>query len=269
MVKKLVLIVALGITLSANINTKVQNLLGVETYNTHQNLINFIFSQKSAYYTNGQLNYTLVTQKLQDNNLLKLNFPSTTYINVNFILKGEEKKALFILKDILKSLGHYYYFTQEANHNENDLFWSIKLKTDVAINPLRLSQSLDKANSKILNIIKEGSSNYTYVIDFTNSELAKVEDLKFNSQITLKKPFRPYMINVANATSINIDSHIGNRWHPNITFYDNSMNILEVVKEDSFKKSFKVDVPVDTSYIKIDDLYSLSNLKRGISITKE
>ena len=269
MIRNLVLILVLGITLNANINTKVKNLLGYSTYNTHKNLINFIFSQKSAYYKNGQLDYTLVTQKLSNNNLLKLKLPTTKYININFKLIGKEKKSLFIIKDILKSLGHYYYFTKEANFTENELFWSIKLKTDVAINPLRLSQSLDKTNSKILDIIKEGSSDYTYVIDFTNSKLAKVEDLKINSQVTLKKPFRAYMLSVDNATSLNITSHVGNRWHPNITFYDENMNILELVKENSLKKSFKVDVPVDTSYVKIDDLYSLANLRRGISITKE
>lgn len=269
MIKKLVLIIALSITLSANLDMKIENLLGSNTYNTHKNLINFIFSKKSDYYQNGKLNYTLVTQKLSNNNLLKLKYSSTKYIDIEFKLIGEQKKSLLIVKDILKSLGHYYYFTQEAKYEKNKLLWKIKLKTDVAINPLRLSQSLDKTNSKILNIIKEGSSKFTYVIDFTNSKLAKVEDLTINNDVILKKPIKPYMISIANASTLNIESHTGNRWHPNITFYDNNMNIIEIIKENSQKRSFKVDVPTDTSYIKIDDLYSLTNLRRGISITKE
>lgn len=103
MVKKLILILACSVALYANLNVKIENLIGKQAYTTHQNLINFIFANQQAYYlANGEVNYTLVSQKLQDNNLLKLKFPSTQYINITFRFTGEPKKTTFNFKRCIK-----------------------------------------------------------------------------------------------------------------------------------------------------------------------
>lgn len=268
MVKKLILIIACSVALSANLNVNIKNIIGPSQYNTHKNLINYIFKNKSAYYTNGQVNYLLLTDKLQNNGLLKLKYPSTKYIDVTFEFTNNPKKSLSALKEILKSLGHYYYFTQDTKFDES-FIWSIKLKTEAAISPLALSKALAKANCKITDIRKEGSNEWYYSINSNNIQVYKAKDLITNTELSLKKSLKPYMLKVSNANAINITSNSGNRWHPSVIFYDNELEIIEVFKEDSLQKSLRLDVPIDTKYIKIDDLYSLSNLRRGISITKE
>lgn len=270
MVKKLILIIACSLALNANLNTKIENILGSSEYQTHQNLINFLFANQSTYYfADGEVNYSLVSTTLQNNGLLKLKYPSTQNIDITFNIIGEQKKSLSILKDVLKSLGHYYYFTQEAKYENNNFIWSIKLKTEAAINPLKLSKALALRKSKITNIIREGSYKWSYDINFQSSEIYRAKDLVVNNQLTLKKSQKPYILKIENANAINITSKPGNSWHPNVVFYDNELNIIEIVKENSLQKSLRLDVPIDTKYIKIDDLYSLSNLRRGISITKE
>lgn len=268
MIKKLILIIACSVALNANLNVNIKNIIGPSAYNTHKNLINYIFKNKNAYYTNGQVNYVLLTDKLQNNGLLKLAYKSTNYVNVTFEINENPKKSLKILKDILKSLGHYYYFTQEATFDGN-FTWSIKLKTEAAISPLALSKALALRKCRVSDIRKEGSFNWHYSINTSNCQIYKAKDLITNNELSLKKSFKPYMIKVANINAININSNGGNRWHPNVVFYDNDLNIIEVFKENSLQKSLRLDVPIDTKYIKIDDLYSLSNLRRGISITKE
>ena len=89
------------------------------------------------------------------------------------------------------------------------------------------------------------------------------------NQLSLKKPLKPYIIQVGNISSITINSNAGNSWYPNVIFYDNDFKIIEVVEKESLHKSLKLDVPNNTKYIKIDDFYSLANLKRGLNITKE
>lgn len=268
MMKKLILLIACSVVLNANLNVKIENIIGSDSYYTHKNLINYIFSNKSAYYTNGVVNYPLLTEKLQSNGLLKLKYSSSQYIDVRFEFTGQPKKSLIILKDILKSLGHYYYFTQEASF-EDKFVWSIKLKTEAAISPLALSQALAKRDCRVTDIRKEGSYTWHYSIDSNNSQIFKSKDLITNNELSLRKPTKPYMIKIANANAINIQSQSGNRWHPNVVFYDNDLKIIEIYKDDNLQKNLRLDVPTDTKYIKIDDLYSLSNLRRGISITKE
>ena len=87
--------------------------------------------------------------------------------------------------------------------------------------------------------------------------------------LSLRKSIKPYIIKVSNISKININSNVGNSWYPNIVFYDEDFNVIEIYEEDSLHKSLGLSVPNNTKYIKIDDLYSLANIKRGINITKE
>lgn len=267
MIRSLILITVFSVVLNASLNTKIQNILGYSAYNKHKNLINHIFKNQSSYYNNGQVNYTALTQKLQSNGLLKLRLGSTRFINVTFTFNSNPKESIFILKNILRSLGHYYYFTTQTVKSGNSLKWSIKLKTAAAINPLRLSQALQQRNCRIVDIRKEGSYNWNYAINSSNASIYKAKDL--SSSISLKKPQKPYLLKVSNAQAINITSRSGNNWHPKVVFYDDTLNILEVFTEDSLQSSLRLEVPSDTKYIKIDDIYTLANLKRGLNITKE
>ena len=268
MIKKLILIITCTIALNANVNTEIRDILGPSAYNTHKNLINYIF-KGSSYSNNGQVNYLALTSKLQANGLLKLKYGSTKYIDVSFKISDTPKKSLLILKDALKSLGHYYYLVQDAKYDKNSFIWNIKLKTEAAINPLRLAKALAKNNCQVSYIKREGAYSWRYSINSDNSNIYKAKDLTTNNQLSLKKPLRPYLLKVSNANSLNITSNRGNRWHPDVVFYDDDLNIIENFKDDNLHQNLRVDVPINTTYIKINDLYSLANLKRGISITKE
>lgn len=269
MIKKLILILICTVALNANLNTNIKNILGPSAYNKHSNLINYTFKNKSSYYKNGLVNYVALTSKLQNNGLLKLKYSSTKYIDISFKINNNPKKSLKIIKEILKSLGHYYYFVQSINNTSDTLEWNIKLKTDTAISPLKLSQGLAKRNVRVTDIRREGAYKWSYSIDSENSKIYKSKDLISNDSLSLKKPLIPYMVRVNETASVYIVSKSGNRWHPNVIFYDDDLNIIESFKDDTLHKELRLDVPYDTAYVKIDDLYSLANLKRGISITKE
>jgi hypothetical protein len=143
------------------------------------------------------------------------------------------------------------------------------LKTKAAINPLRLSQELQKNGCRVVDIQRGSSYKWSYYIDTRNSDIEKTVDLINESSQSVRKSSKPYMVRVSNANALNIQSNNGNNWHPNIIFYDDELNIIDTFKDDSLRKDLRVDVPNDTKYIKINDLYTLANLKRGLTITKE
>ena len=269
MIKKFILIATLSVFANADLNEKIQNLLGYSDYNTHKNLINHQFGNQNAYYTNGYVNYARLTQELENNGLLKLNFGSTQNIDVTFNIQGNAKKSIKNLTDILKVLGHQYFITQDETVVNNTFKWTIKVKTAAAISPLRLSQELQSINCNIVDIKREGNYKWDYSIDMRNSTIYKAENLVGNNQLSLKKPSKPYMIMIGNSSKISINSNTGNSWYPSVVFYDEDFNMIEIHEEDSLHNSLRLSVPNNTKYIKIDDLYSLANLKRGITITKE
>ena len=143
------------------------------------------------------------------------------------------------------------------------------MKTASAISPLRLSQELQGINCNILDIKREGDYKWSYSIDMSNASVYKAENLVDNNRLSLKKPLKPYIVRVQNISRISIDSNAGNTWYPSVIFYDNDFNIIEIHEDESLQKSLRISVPKNTKYIKIDDLYTLANLKRGINITKD
>ena len=269
MIRKLILIITLSVLLSANLDMKVKDLLGNSDYNTHKNLINHIFSNEANFYTNNQIDYTKIIQELSNNGVLKLNLPSTQNISITFNVNKYPKKSSKNLGDILRALGQHNFIVQEEIVVNNNLKWTIQVKTAAAISPLRLSQELQSTNCSIVDIKREGNYNWNYSIDTNNSSIYRAEDLINSKQLSLKKTTKPYMIKVNDAKVITMKSGNGNLWYPSIVFYDNALNIIGVYEENSLHKSLKLEVPNNTKYIKIDDLHTLANIKQGLNITKE
>lgn len=269
MIKKLILIISLYISSYASVNDAVLNLIGNADYNTHRNLINHIFRNSNNFYKNGQIDYTKISQELSNNGILKLNLGSVQNLEVTFYFNSNPKKSMKNISDILRVLGYQDFITQGEVVVDNQLKWTIKLKTAAAISPLRLSQELQGVNCNIVDIKREGNYKWNYYIDSSNSTIYKAEDLINTNQLSLRKPLKPYIVQVANISSITINPNAGNSWYPSIIFYDNDFNVIEIVEKDSLYKSLKLDVPNNTKYIKIDDFYSLTNLKYGLNITKE
>jgi hypothetical protein len=124
--------------LSANLDMKVKDLLGNSDYNTHKNLINHIFSNEANFYTNNQIDYTKIIQELSNNGVLKLNLPSTQNVSITFNVNKYPKKSSKNLTDILKALGQHNFVVQEEIVVNNNLKWTIQVKTAAAISPQRM-----------------------------------------------------------------------------------------------------------------------------------
>lgn len=268
MFKKICLILVSTVILYAEgFNQKIVNMIGYEQFNINRSLIEHLFSNKSAYYQNGSMNYLAVMEKLKANGLLNVGLNKPQTISITFHMNHDPIKSLRIISDSLKSLGYYYYFTKNLIYDENQkTTWSINLKTEAAIDPLMLSKELAKNNCSFEDIKKEGDTKWMYRINTANSVLSKAKLISVNERIDFRKPLKPYLIKIQSASKVLVRSKAGNQWFPNIVFYDKHLNILNIVKEDNRTKNLEIDIPQETKYIKIDDLYTLSNIKRGLSV---
>ncbi|RXJ98076.1 hypothetical protein CRU98_11195 [Arcobacter sp. CECT 8986] len=272
MIKKIFLLSLFTLTLYANtLDDKIENLIGKFEYLKHKNLINYIFKNENDYFIGNSIDYIKVIKKLQENGLLKLKLDKPKDIYIKFNTNSAPTKSLKILKDTLKSLGFYYYFTQTLKYDTQNLNWEIKLKTEAAIDPLILANELYKQNCRVANINREGEDRWEYSIDTTFSKLNNSILMTANEKKYLTKPLKPYLIKLnENISKLIILSKVLNSWFPKVVFYDKDLNILDIVKQDKLHNKLSLDVPVNTKYIKIDDLYTLINIRRGLTIiTKE
>lgn len=268
MIKTLFIILITTLTLNATSFTqRIINIIGEEEYMVNKGLINYLFKNEANYYANGSVKYIDIMEKLQKNGLLKTSFNSPMDVTIVFYINDNPVKSLKTISDSLKSLGYYHYFTKKLVYDENqNIIWTINLKTEAAIDPLMLSKELFENRCYIFDIKKEGLTKWMYTIDTSNSILSSATKIASNERINLRKPLKPYLLEVENAKVLNIISKPGNQWFPYVVFYDEHLNIMQIVKEDSEKKGLRLDIPEYTKYIKIEDIYSLSNINRGLNV---
>jgi hypothetical protein len=93
-----------------------------------------------------------------------------------------------------------------------------------------------------------------------------LKELEPYQERVLKKSLYEHWINVKSANSLTIWSLKGNNWYPYVSIYDKELHLLKVYKRDRKTKKIKLELPEDTAYVKIADLYSLKNIKEGLRI---
>jgi len=250
---------------------KVENLIGTQEFNTHKNLVNLIFKNRSAYYFGENLNYIQILKQLKQKGLLKLKLSYPKEITVEFETNHDPIKSLKILNDTLKALGYYYYFMKNTQFDgQGKLIWSIKLKTSYAIDPSVLAHQLANHESRITNIIRKENDTWKYVINTQYSDISDALFIDTNEKVVLQKPLKPYFFKIGESKTLKVLSRKLNNWYPYIVFYDKHLTVLKVVKKDRVFRGLTMSIPESTTYMKVTDLYTLINIKRGLSIiTKE
>lgn len=262
------LLLLISITKADLLDDKIKNLVGENNYSRHKNLINVLFRDKSNYYMGEKLNLSAILKQLMNNGLITLELNSPQPININFIIKGNGLKTLKLVNNTLRSLGYYYYFTKAfTKTNEDEISWNISLTSKFVINPYTLVNELKKEEIRVFDINRENNSNWVYKIDTNFAKISQSIFVSNNEKVILQKPLKPYMLKTDGAKELEVISRRLNRWYPYIVFYDENLEILGVTKENKAYGTFSTQIPEGTKYIKLSDLFTLNNIKRGLSVT--
>ncbi|NWF67075.1 MAG: hypothetical protein HXX81_06365 [Campylobacterales bacterium] len=268
MVKKLlVFFVFISVIYADLLHDKIKELCDSKNYQIHQNLINLIFKDKSRFYINSErLNYQAIIEELKKNSLLSTKFVATQQFTITF---KSNSNALFFLKtisSILNSVGYNQFITQNASYLNNQFACSVSLENDSIIDPEILLNEFDKRGCIVNNINKYSPTHWEYSVDSTNLKLAEAQFINIKEQLSLSKPISDYWIEIKAGTKLEIIPNISDSWFPMVTCYDKSLQIVKIEKIEEKTKKMVVELPFGTKYIKISDIYSLNNIKRGLTI---
>ncbi len=268
MIKFLVSFIFCTALLNANvINEKVKNLIGENNYVVHKSLINMLFKYESDFKVNDKIQYFKLFKELQQNGLMNLKLDRPRDITIEFKTQDQNIKAYKILNDAMQALGYRYFFTRTMKLDENNqLVWKIVFKAEYMIDPDMLVSELNLNNCKVLNVVNKQNNHWYYEIDFKDAELNSAKKISKFEKVKFTKPLRALFLKVDEPKSLFVLSRNLNNWFPNIVLYDKDLKVLEVFKKDSIHKKFKTKIPNETKYIKIDDLYNLVNIKRGLTV---
>ncbi|WP_187647351.1 hypothetical protein [Nitrosophilus labii] len=248
---------------------KIKSLVSEITYEKHYKLIKKIFQNREDYYLcENKVDMIKVIKNLKENGLLNLFFDSPKKNHITFETNSNPVLFMKIIEDNLRNLGYYYFMSDEIRYDENAFGWKISFVSEYTLDPEIFSQFLIKNGCEVLDIVREDESTWRYVINVDNARLNATK-LLLNEKIRLKKPLNDYWLIVKEGKKISIASYGGNRWYPKVTIYDKNLHVLKI-----YKKKRKTDwlvfyLPANAYYIKISDIFTLSNIKYGLRVTLE
>ncbi len=267
MVRVFIAIFVLHVSLFANLQDKIENFISQNNYSKQENLINVLFRNSNSFYkkSDGSIDSLKVLKVLEDNGLLELFYKTPISLKVKFITRKNPLIFMKVIKESLETIGYNYFLTTRATKNNDKFIWIINLKTKHLINPVLFSEELQKRGCEIEDIKKEDENLWVYQINSDNAKL-NAKNIDLDRTVKLLKPIEPYLIYTNSATSIKIKTSFSDHWYPFIVFLDDALHVISQTKINERKYSVKLEIPPNCTYIRIGDMYTLDNIKHGLSI---
>jgi len=256
--KKIVLVLFLSMFLYSFQNQKIENLMGEDEFQTYNKLLDKIF-------TNEQMDIVEILTTLKNNGLLDLFFNKPRIIHTKFIFSPRNDIIKTkILNDSLKSLGYYYFYPSDTIKTDKNFILNIEFKSEHYIDPVLLIQEMKSRGCYVKDVDRENDV-FSYIFDCEDSFIKEAVDLtnKNKRYINIKGN---YWINPLEFTKIFIKTKKIDYWHPSVWFYDSKLNLINNIKINRKVVKLLLDIPPGCEYIKITDIYSAENFKRGIIV---
>ncbi len=260
------LLLFVQVAYASSLDKSIENILGKHSYSSQKGLISVLFKNRSDFLVGNRVDILKVLQTLKDNKLLDLRFNETKNLQLSFATI-DKKPLLFVktMKDVLNSMGYNHTLTTKSARDESGFLWRVEIKSASMIDPLLLAKELRKRGGYLTSVKRYSKENWRYNISVSRAHL-KVIPVPFNKKVSLRKPLNPYWIDVEGARALNLDSKNGNIWHPYIVFYDKDLKIIDNYTKERKSYNVSLKIPSGAKYVKIGDLYTLENIKRGLKI---
>ena len=244
---------------------KIKSFIDIDVYEKNIEFIEIIFSPRSNFYFKERIDAVKVLSTLKDNGLLKLFFDKPQELNLHFKTSGNPLFFVKLMSDTLRNIGYYRYVTTASELNNAEFTWSIELSSEYATDPQILEKELSKSGCKIIDIQRDSSTQWVYTVDMVDGFL-NIKELEDTQKINLKRSLYAYWLNISKIQMLNIVSSSRNNWYPYIAYYDSSLHLLEVIKNDEKMSKISLEMPKGAKYIKISDIYTLKNIKDELTL---
>jgi len=242
------------------LDIKIKSLLPKQVYVDNKSYINTILFNESSYILDNRVDALKVIRKLKDDGLLELYFDKPSELRLNFHTSDNPLFFVKIMGDTLRDIGYYRYITKESKLDETGFTWSITLKAEYVIDPQILQKELKTTGSSIVDITRINLKEWTFSIDMRDAYL-DVEVLLDEQEVELQRSLYAYWLDVSMIKQLRVSSSRRNSWYPYITYFNSSLHLLKVVKENSKRTKMLLEIPDSAKYIKISDIYTLKNIK--------
>ena len=266
--KKLLLILVMALSLfgAQTLQEKVKSFVGSDKYEKQINLIQVLFAQTNNFLLpNGEVDSVKVIAVLKKNGLVQLLYDRPIQLRLAFRKQSDPLIFLKIINESLETMGYNFFLTNNALHDSAGFVWEIYLQTEHVVDPESFAKALGARGCTITNIVKNDDHYWFYDIDSSRATLAACS-VEVGVNTNLGKPLKPYWIDVKNLKEITVTVNGGDRWFPDVVFFDEHLHLLSDIKSEESTRTLKLKVPAGAAYLKLSDAFLLENIKHGLSL---
>ncbi|MFC3847804.1 hypothetical protein ACFOPX_04550 [Helicobacter baculiformis] len=270
LLKYLIVLAGLHGLLSADtLETKIKNLIGEHFYQTNRNFIAKIFKNRNAFYIQDRLQIKKVVDALKENGLLPLKFSKPGVLRVSFQAKIPPLLLLKTTQSVLASMGYAYFMVLEVTYKDA---WSkavFTLKTEYALDPNLIASLFAKKGFVFADLKRNNLQDWSYYFGVRTPKLANTATIiPSGNYLDLKEISGEYWLDMAYSGRLHIMANT-DAWHPQISFFDTSLHMLDFTHNPKPTSEITLDVPDSVRFIKVSDMENPIILKAGIRVLLE
>ena len=251
------------LTLSAVLDVKIKSYIGEASFARNRDYIHIIFAKVNTFYKGENIDVVNVVETLEENGLLKLFFSAPQQYEMTFHTRGDPLYFVKLIGDTLRDIGYYRYVTKESKLDETGFEWRIALEAEYVTDPVLLRKELATRGCEIIDIVRVDATDWHYTIDMKDAHL-KADALMLGEPKKYRRLQYAKWLDVSAVKNVDIKSHRANYWYPYIALYDRSLHLLKVIKVDSETKVYSVEFSDDVHYMRVSDLYTITNIRYGL-----
>ena len=268
MVRKVFFLLIFASGLFANsIDFAIISMLGGKEFKENQKFIQRLFVKKQYFSDeNGNPNLYKIAKTLKANGLLKLSFSGVKELEISFQLQGNPASFVNVLYNSLNAMGYYYFMTKQSTLEKGDYQVVLSMNTEYAVDPVLFQENLRKYGYKVTNIEKQDLTHWKYTLIEQNFKYPKATLLELNTENSDTNLGGEYWYKINTGTKLELNSAYNKNWYPKIVFYNGNLEILGIYLHEKLTKNLSVEIPENTVYIKITDMFVPANIKGGLSV---
>ena len=249
----------------ANLHENVRNLIGDDIYNTNYEKMQGIFSNQNEYMDMyGNLDYQKISETLTAYSFLNLELDYVATMRLNFESDAKSLLLVKIVSQALKNMGYVYFRSVGFDMANGKTRWSVTVASKPIVDSGRLYEALLRNSAFIKNISRTSELEFVYSLDLENAYLLTERLPKSKDEFI--KPIEAFFYKIDNKSTLAIQSHRQNNWHPIIKIFDKDLTLIRQIKEDKRTNFVNFELPKNAYYIRISDIYTLENIKHGLII---
>lgn len=256
-----------GVMFADTLDDKIRQFVEPEKFVLHQKLLEKIFEDKQSFYlSDGKVDLFKVTNTLKSNGLLELYFETPQQLQINYATTSSPVAFTKMVSDSLKALGYYYFTTQKAKYHNGEYRWNILFDAEYSLDPAIFISELEKRGGVVDDIKKVSATQWDYRVEISHVTIPEAIEIAPGKTVMLNRTVDDYWVSFEQTGSFKITADSFAIWHPYVVLYDQDLNILKIHRYDERKKAITISIPTRVRYAKITDMYSVNNIKNGLSV---